>query len=81
MVSGVRFRVSGALLLSLKPEARRISNRTRLYKPIKSQISSTKLQINSKLQYSMTKIFTIVSFHRFATFDLLVMMPQGTSSD
>jgi hypothetical protein len=30
------------------------------YKAIKSQISSTKLQINLKLQNSMTKTFTVV---------------------
>jgi hypothetical protein len=42
---------------------------------LKSQISSTKLQINLKFQYSMTKTFTAAVSHHFAKMGLSVMMP------
>jgi hypothetical protein len=41
---------------------------------MKSQISSTKLQINPKFQYSITKTFTTVVSHRFANSALPVMI-------
>ena len=50
---------------------------SRLCKSIKSQISSTKLQINLKFQYSMTKTFTAVDSHRLPNPGLPVMMPLG----
>jgi uncharacterized membrane protein len=49
------------------------------FKTIKSQISSTKLQINLKLQYSMTKTFITVLLHRFANPGPPVMMLLSTS--
>jgi hypothetical protein len=42
---------------------------------LKSQISSTKLQINLKFQYSMTKTGTTVASNRFTNPGLPVMMP------
>jgi hypothetical protein len=50
---------------------------------IKSQNTSTKIQINLKSQYSMTKTFIKVVLHRLANPGLTVMMPleleQGSS--
>jgi len=34
-------------------------------KPMKSQLSSTKLQINLKIQYSMTQTLATTALHRF----------------
>ena len=50
----------------------------RFDKKIKSQISSTKLQINLKFQDSMTKIFVAVVPYRFGNFDPPVVIPFGT---
>jgi type III secretory pathway component EscT len=50
-----------------------------LYKTKKSQISSTKLQINLKSQYSMTQTFATPSFYCLAYSDLQLMLLQGTS--
>jgi hypothetical protein len=47
---------------------------------IKFQISSTKLQINLKSQYPMTKTFTAVGPYRFAKLALPVIMPFGTNA-
>ncbi len=46
----------------------------------KSQTSSTKLQINSKFQYSMSKTFPSIALHRFANQGHLVMMPLGITN-
>ena len=45
------------------------------------KISSTKLQINHKLQYSMTKKFTSVVSHRFANQVLAGMIQLGMTLD
>jgi hypothetical protein len=50
-----------------------------LYKTKKSQISSTKLQINLKSQYSMTQTFATPSFYCLAYSDLQLMLLPGTS--
>jgi len=46
------------------------------YMPIKSQISSTKIQINLKLKYSMTKTIPTIGSHPFANSDKPVMIPM-----
>jgi hypothetical protein len=51
------------------------------YKAAKSQLSSTKLQINLKLQYPMTKTFTVVGPYRFAMHTLPKIMPFVTNID
>jgi len=53
----------------------------RFSETIKSQISSSKLQINLKLQYSMTKTFTAIVSLRFANPGLPVMKPLGANTD
>ena len=47
---------------------------------LKFQISITKLQINLKLQYPMTKTSTEVVSYRFMAPRLPVMIPIGTSA-
>jgi hypothetical protein len=44
-------------------------------KPVKSQISSTKIQTNSKSQYLMTKTFISAVLHRFVITDPPMMIP------
>jgi hypothetical protein len=53
----------------------------RLNNTIKTQISSTKLQINFKFQYTMTKAktFTTVQSYRLEKPGLSVMMPMSTT--
>ena len=51
------------------------------YKTIKSQISSTKLQINHKFQYSMTKASTTVVSNRFTSPGLPVMLQLDTTAE
>jgi hypothetical protein len=46
----------------------------------KSQISSTKLQINLKFQYPMTKTFHAVVPYRGISLCPLVIMPFGTNA-
>jgi len=46
----------------------------RMYEAIKLQVSSTKLQINLKLQKSMTKTFSIIVSYRLANPGLSTMM-------
>ena len=66
---------SESLALSVTSKSILNCNR-RIYKTIKYQISSTKLQINLKFQYSMTKTFTTV-----VLIDLPMMMPLSTTVD
>jgi len=53
----------------------------RVNRTIKTQISSNKLQINFKFQYTMTKTFTTIVSHRLETPGVPVMMPMGTTVD
>ena len=46
---------------------------------VKSQISSTKLQINLKSQYPMIKTFTVLVSHHIANSDPPVMLLTGTT--
>jgi hypothetical protein len=48
---------------------------------VKSQITNTKLQINLKLQNSMTQTFSAVVSIGFANPDLLKIMPLGISGN
>jgi hypothetical protein len=52
----------------------------RFYKTLKFQISSTKLQINSKFQYPMTKTFTAVVPYRCTNLCPPMIMPFGTNA-
>jgi hypothetical protein len=47
---------------------------------IKSQIPSTKLQINLKFQYPMTKTITALAPFRIAKLSVLGIMPLGTNA-
>jgi hypothetical protein len=51
------------------------------YNIIKSQISSTKLQINLKSQYSMTKTFTKIAARRDVKSGEPGMVPFGATAD
>jgi hypothetical protein len=53
----------------------------KFYNTIKSQISSAKLQINLKSQYSMTKTFANIAARQDVKSGEPVMMPFGTMAE
>jgi hypothetical protein len=52
----------------------------RYYKILKFQIPSTKLQINLKFQYPMTKTFSAIGPYLYPSYCLLLIMPFGTNT-
>jgi hypothetical protein len=53
---------------------------TRQHQSKKNQFPSTKLQINLKFQYLMTKTFTAVTLYHFGNLCLPIQMRSGTNA-